>query len=217
MKYELTNETKTLKNGTILHRICALKSFSNIKKEDLGGWIESEENLSQIGNCWVYDEAQVYDEARVSDAAMISGRAWVYGKSQVFGKSWVSGEARVSSATLVYGEARVSGKARLFGKSQVSSAAQVYGEARVSGKARLFGEARVCGKAIATKEVININGTYYNITITDNYLKVGCENHPFDYWLNLKDKDFVKMDGKDAINFAKKWKPILQNIIDLRK
>ena len=87
MKYELTNETKTLECGTVLYRICALKDFSDIKKGNLGGWIESEENLSQIGNCWVYDEAQVYGEARLSAAAQ------VHGKISVSGKARLSGEA----------------------------------------------------------------------------------------------------------------------------
>lgn len=49
-KYELTNETITLKNGVVLHRIRALKSFGVVvTKGDLGGWIEKEDNLSHNG------------------------------------------------------------------------------------------------------------------------------------------------------------------------
>ena len=59
MKYELTNETKAV-NGKTLFRIRALEDFSNVKAGDLGGWIESESNLSQEGTCWVYGKAQVY-------------------------------------------------------------------------------------------------------------------------------------------------------------
>lgn len=49
-KYELTNETIEF-NGHILHRIKALKDFAykKFKKGDLGGFIESENNLSQEG------------------------------------------------------------------------------------------------------------------------------------------------------------------------
>lgn len=46
-KYELTNETKIF-NGVELHRIKALKDFGDVKKGDLGGWLEKEENLSQV-------------------------------------------------------------------------------------------------------------------------------------------------------------------------
>ena len=49
-KYELTDETFWLLTHK-LHRIKALKDFGDVKKGDLGGWIEKESNLSQDGNC----------------------------------------------------------------------------------------------------------------------------------------------------------------------
>ena len=45
-KYELTNETISFNNRK-LYRIRALKDFSDIKKGELGGYIESEKNLNQ--------------------------------------------------------------------------------------------------------------------------------------------------------------------------
>lgn len=44
-KYEITRETKVI-DGVELHRIKALKSFGNVKKGDLGGWIESEKTIA---------------------------------------------------------------------------------------------------------------------------------------------------------------------------
>ena len=35
-KYELTDETKTLLDGCVLHRIVALCDFANVKKGDKG-------------------------------------------------------------------------------------------------------------------------------------------------------------------------------------
>lgn len=70
-KYELTSETKIVVNKT-LHRIRALRSFADVKTGDLGGWIESEKNLSHDGNCWVYDNARVSDDARVFGNALVS-------------------------------------------------------------------------------------------------------------------------------------------------
>lgn len=55
-KYELTGEP----NDHGLRRIRQLSDGA------LGGWIESEENLSQEGSCWVYGDARVYGNARVS-------------------------------------------------------------------------------------------------------------------------------------------------------
>ena len=63
-KYKLTDETINI-NGITLYRIEALKDFSNVKKGDKGGFVESENNLSHDGNCWIYDDAIVYDDATV--------------------------------------------------------------------------------------------------------------------------------------------------------
>jgi hypothetical protein len=83
-KYELTG-AKVVNNRT-LYQIRALKDFSNVKKGDLGGWIEKEDNLSQEGDCWVY------------------GDAWVYGAAQVYGNAWVFEEAQVYGNAQVYGD-----------------------------------------------------------------------------------------------------------------
>ena len=76
-KYEFTGEVK-VKFGVTLKRIRALIDFGNVKKGELGGFIEKEENLSYAGDAWV------------------SGNAWVYGNAWVSGDAEVSGNARVS-------------------------------------------------------------------------------------------------------------------------
>ena len=73
-KYELTRETKVI-NGVELHRIKALESFGRVEKGELGGWIESEKNLSQDGNAWVYDNAKVGGNAEVSGNAVVGESA----------------------------------------------------------------------------------------------------------------------------------------------
>ena len=82
MKYKLTDET-IKHNGITLYRIQALIDFSCVKARDLGGWIESEGNLSQDDNCWVFGNARVFDDA------------WVYGEAKVFGNAKVFDSAQV--------------------------------------------------------------------------------------------------------------------------
>lgn len=77
-KYELTDETIEV-YGTALHRIKALKDFGNVKKGEPGGYVESEHNLSQEGNCWVCGDAKVCGDAEVC------GNAKVYGNAEVCG------------------------------------------------------------------------------------------------------------------------------------
>ena len=63
-KYEFTDETKK-SCGKILHRIRAIRSFNGVKKGQLGGFIESENNLSHDGNAWICSNAEVYGNVRV--------------------------------------------------------------------------------------------------------------------------------------------------------
>lgn len=88
-KYELTSETKIF-FGHILYRIKALSSFGCVSAGDLGGFLESEKNLSQNGDAWVYGDAGVYGNAMVFGDARVSGNAWVYGNARVFGDAEVS-------------------------------------------------------------------------------------------------------------------------------
>lgn len=100
MKYIITDET-IQHDGHTLHRIKALKSFDNVKAGDLGGWIQSENNLSQEGNCWVYDNAKVYGRAKVYDNAQIYNNVIVCGEANVYGNANVFCEA------LIYNKAKV--------------------------------------------------------------------------------------------------------------
>lgn len=85
-KYRLTEESMNF-NGRTLFRIEALCNFGDIKKGELGGWIECEENLSHSGDAWVYGDARVYDNAWVLGNARVLGDAKVFGNAWVFGKS----------------------------------------------------------------------------------------------------------------------------------
>ena len=104
-KFELTDETKTLHNGTVLHRIKALvrieSNAGNVEVGDIGGWIEKEENLSHYGDAWVSGNAEVFGNAGVSD------NAWVFGDTEVYGNARVSGNAEVFGNARVYGNADV--------------------------------------------------------------------------------------------------------------
>ena len=93
-KYEFTGETMDF-FGTMLHRIRALRAFSDINIGDIGGWVEKEKNLSHKGDARVYGEAQVSGEARVYGEAQVSGEARVYGNAQVYGEAQVGGDARI--------------------------------------------------------------------------------------------------------------------------
>ena len=81
-KYKLTDEYITIDDRK-LYRIEALKDFGWVRKGDKGGFVESEDNLSQGGYCWIFDDARVF------------GNAEVFGNASVYGDAEICNNARV--------------------------------------------------------------------------------------------------------------------------
>jgi len=121
-KYRLLKEDYIKFNGKILYRIQALKNFSNVNKGDLGGYIESEDNLSHFGTSWIYhkeamvfENAAIYEDAKIIEEAIISGNAWIFGNAQVAGRSLIFENAKIYGDTKVLVGITLSGNVRICG------------------------------------------------------------------------------------------------------
>ena len=153
-KYELTDET----NEQGLFRIKALRDFGGVKEGDLGGFIESEDNLSHKNNAWVFDNALVSDNARV------------FGNTRVYDNALVHGNALISDNARVYGDA------------------QVHDNARVSGNARVFDNTRVFGNALISGIMRSDGYAFIAVPCSDGLVRViaGCRYFTFeeayDHW-----------------------------------
>ena len=91
----------------------------HIKPGDSGGWIESETNLSQLGDAWVDKGAVVFDKAIIKD------NAWVGGE-----KTAIAGRVIVADNSIVYSDDRdanmahctnVAGDIKIIGYSKITS------------------------------------------------------------------------------------------------
>ena len=154
-KYKL-GESKDF-NGIKLFRIIALKDFSNVRKGDAGGWIESEENLPQNGNCWV------------------SGDVWVSGDARVFGDAQISGKAKVSGNVKVFGDAQISDKAKVYGNARVSGDAWVSGGAWRKTPLMIYGTRDVvCHSALHEITIGCISKTFDEWL--EKYIEIGKKN-----------------------------------------
>ena len=125
-KYELTEETKTLADGTVLHRIRALRDIPKhgVKAGDLGGWVEKESNLSQHGDAFVFDNAEVYGEAWVCDNARVCDKA----DYMTFKNSWSSGR------WFTYTRSNKKWKVGCFYGTGEELVAKAYKDSKLSGK-----------------------------------------------------------------------------------
>ena len=138
-KFGLTKESCIIQDShgirRTLYRIKALKTTADLVKGELGGWVESEDNLSQDGSCWidtagtVYGEACIFEDAHVS--GIVSGHAKVYGTSSVGFRCSVSEYAMLLGHTVLTGFATVSGVAKLYDIS-VGDEAKIYGSIELS-------------------------------------------------------------------------------------
>ena len=77
-KIELTAESKINWFGRTLYRIKACIDFTTtsgneVKTDDLGGYVEKEQNLSHDGKAWVWGNAKVWGNAEVCGNAVVYG------------------------------------------------------------------------------------------------------------------------------------------------
>ena len=88
-----------------LHRIRALQRVSEtVGPGTLGGYVQSEENLSQENDdAWIYGDAVCCEKAFVSGNAFLTGQARVSGTALVAGTAEVGGQARVCDYAVVTG------------------------------------------------------------------------------------------------------------------
>ena len=103
------------------------------------------------------------------------------------------------------------------GMSWVSGNAKVWGNAKVSGNAEVSGNAKVWGDAEVSKKCICIDfAVNWVITITDNHIKIGCQQHLIAEWHAFSDNEIAEMDS-NALVWWKKWKGFIFQAIELSK
>ena len=125
-KYKLIKRKSIVTgNDTILYRIKALKDFGNVKKGEIGGFVESENNLSQEGNCWIHDEAKVLDNAMV------------LGNAQVLDNAIIKDYATVSDSACIKGSnVLISGKSHIYDAVIIDNS-KITGECNIGGNVKI--------------------------------------------------------------------------------
>ena len=96
-KYEiLMDEKNTIEfEGHTLHRIKALINFSDIKRGDIGGYVENENNLSHEGDCWIYDDAKAMDNSAMYGNSAMYNNSRMYDNSEMYNNSTLKNKTRL--------------------------------------------------------------------------------------------------------------------------
>lgn len=170
-KYKLLPHDSIQIGSHVLYRIQALRPLDehNVRRGDLGGYIESESNLSHFQGAWVGGNAKVYGKKEagggtffspvVAGCALVTGNAVVTenvvlshqcvvqdnavvkGTASLLDQARICGEAHIEGEDIV-----ITGKAVIKDKAQVSGRAQIHDESVISGSAKLKDFAQCRGK-----------------------------------------------------------------------
>ena len=161
-KYEFTEQTLNY-DGHILHQIRRLSDG------ELGGWIESENNLNQDDDCWVADNGKVFENAELSGDSIVCGNAQVFGNAVII-DSKICDNAKVYDNASIY-TSQVCDNAEVCGNVSLHNYSKVYENAIVfdnvyTEHSEIYGNARVYGHAkLYESEVYNTAQVYDNAVL----------------------------------------------------
>ena len=177
-KYELIKESKTMFEGIEIYRIRALKDFSDVRTGDIGGWVCSEDNLSQNGNCWIYDNAKCLDDARVYynakmyDNAIMYDDAIMYDNSRMFNNTIMYNNSRIFNNAKMYDNAMMYNKTRMFSNAIMGDNAIMYDDAIIGDNAKMFDNSRMYDDAIMYDNAILDKDKLLYGSINKSYKKI---------------------------------------------
>ena len=200
-KWKLTANIR-IKYGRTLTQIEAVLSFNNIKKGDLGGWIESEKSLAD--DAWIYQNAEAFKDSKIWGGEIWCGEIWggeIWGGEIWGGEIW-GGEIR--GGVIRGGEIR----------GGVIRGGEIWG-GEIRGGVIWCGEIRggeirggvIWGGVIRVSPIF-ISGLRWEITITASYLRIGCQQHEHDSWSKFERTDIMPM-ANEAWDWWKLHKDML--------
>ena len=155
-KYELVKEDSIEFNGRTLYRIRALKDFTNkqctgsineIKVGDLGGYVQSEENLSQNGQCWIFDNAAVYDNGMICDNAIICDNAKIHNNVKIGGDVEIYRNAEIDDNVKIYGNGAIGKNVKIGGDVLICGDTRIV-NADIRGRIIIADNSIICNNAI---------------------------------------------------------------------
>ena len=155
----------------ILFRIRAIRDFDDVKEGDYGGYVESEDNLNQYDDSWLYSDA-----VRISNNTKAWGDARVYGRAKLYNSAEVCDYAVICDLVKLHEDCKVHGRAKLYGNVYVGGISDISGKCEINGtcvdirgNVKLMGNVYVAGYVSMDGVVIADN----NVTIEGEDIYIG--------------------------------------------
>ena len=141
-KYEiLMDEKNTIEwKGHTLHRIRALRDFGDIRKGDIGGFVENENNLSHKGNCWIYDDAKAMDNSIMYDNSRICDKSELHDDSEMYNYTRMYDYSELHNNSIMNDNSEMHDISKMYGNSIMYDDSEMYGDSELNNKAKLYGK-----------------------------------------------------------------------------
>lgn len=108
-KYEIIKTDYIEYKNRKLFRIKAIRNFSYIRKGELGGYVQNENNLSHAGECWAFDNSKILDNAIVKDNAQICDDVILQDNAIVEDNAFIAGTMSIKDDVIIKGDAQING------------------------------------------------------------------------------------------------------------
>lgn len=186
-----------------LYRIIAIRDFEIpyvgiIREGTLGGYVESESNLSQESSAWIMNTAKAFGNAIVKGNAILKDDAAIYGDAVVDGHSVLQNYARVYGNAKLSGRCIISDRCDVKGNTELTdvimnNASMIFENAKVN-NCKLRDGAMVRGNSVVIDtNLMDISEIDGNSIIENCELKgrsvlrdKECKNETFNEEINLK-------------------------------
>ena len=179
--------------GEKLYRIKALKDFKDIKKGDLGGWVSNENNLSQYGNCWIYDEAKctgnsrmygnsaMYEYSEMHDNSIMHEYSEMHDNSSMYGNSIMYGDSKMHDYSEMHGDSAMHDNSIMHDDSAMYDYSEMHDNSRMYNDSILKNNEKLYGKLINKVddfiEIYNKEGRIVTCVLKDKNIlyNIGCQ------------------------------------------
>ena len=141
-KYEiLMDKENTIEwKGHTLYRIRALRDFGDIRKGDIGGFVENENNLSHKGNCWIYDDAKAMDDSIMYDNSRICDKSELHDDSEMYNYTRMYDYSELHNNSIMNDNSEMHDISKMYGNSIMYDDSEMYGDSELNNQVKLYGK-----------------------------------------------------------------------------
>jgi len=174
-RVKLTDNKKVIFDGIEFTQVELLVDIQEYKKGDLGGWVESIDNLKnpETGDIEgaILGEACIYNNAVIFDNAIVRDNATIHRDAMIFGNALVKGYVEVTYNGKVKDNAIIGARCRVEKDGVAANDIKIYTDITLNGETMTSSPPQMVGSK-----------PEHPLALCNNMLSIGCETHTLTYW-----------------------------------